>query len=610
MTEINNTLHTVTQRIIARSEPFRGDYLDQLQRSKQDRPRRTRLSCTNFAHAIAAAPADDKLTLHQQRAINVGIISAYNDMLSAHQPFERFPEIIRETARTCGATAQFAGGVPAMCDGITQGRSGMELSLFSRDVIAQATAIALSHDTFDSVVYLGTCDKIVPGLLMGALAFGHLPAVFIPAGPMTSGIANSEKAIARQQFAKGEISREQLMVSECASYHGPGTCTFYGTANSNQMLLEIMGLQLPGSGFINPGNEMRDQLTRLATRCAVEINATAEKCTPIGELIDARTICNAIVGLLATGGSSNHTIHLIAIAQCAGLVVDWSDFSELSSVVPTLTRIYPNGSADVNHFHASGGMPFVISQLLNHGLLHDDVKTIIGDGLHRFCSEPVLENDDLQWRPASSTSANIEVIADIDQPFDQSGGLMLLQGNLGRAIIKISAVDPKHYDVEAPAKVFSSQADFLAAFKQDQLNCDFVAVLVNQGPKANGMPELHKLTPALGVLQDAGYSVALVTDGRMSGASGKVPAAIHVSPEFSDGGNIRLIREGDMIRLRATQGTLDALVDEADWNSRQPSEAIEPAQKQCDGLALFANMRSCVSSAETGALSLFKPKES
>lgn len=607
MTKISKTLQTVTDRIIARSKPFRSDYLDQLQRSKQNRPRRTKLSCTNFAHAIAAAPADDKLTLHQQRAINVGIVSAYNDMLSAHQPFESFPAIIKETARSHGATAQFAGGVPAMCDGVTQGRSGMELSLFSRDVIAQATAIALSHDTFDSVICLGTCDKIVPGLLMGALAFGHLPTVFIPAGPMTSGIANSEKAIARQQFAKGLISREELMVSECASYHSPGTCTFYGTANSNQMLLEVMGLQLPGSGFVNPGDEIRDQLTRLATRRAIEISATTEQYLPIGELVDAKTMCNAIIGLLATGGSSNHTIHLIAIARCAGLIIDWSDFSELSAVVPTLTRIYPNGAADVNQFHASGGMPFVISQLLDRGLLHDDVQTIVGNGLHNCTQDPVWANNTIEWRACNSRSANTEIIADIEQPFDESGGLTLLQGNLGRAIIKISAVDPSHHNVEAPAKIFSSQAEFLAAFKNDQLNSDFIAVLINQGPKANGMPELHKLTPALGVLQDAGYSVALVTDGRMSGASGKVPAAIHVTPEYSDGGNIQRIRDGDIIRLRAGDGTLEVLVDESEWDARLPGEAVQPAQKQCDGLALFSNMRSVVSSAETGALSLFDP---
>ena len=607
MTNINKTLQSVTDKIIARSEPFRSDYLERVQRAKQNRPSRVQLSCTNFAHAVASASADDKLTLHQERTINLGIVSAYNEMLSAHQPFDRYPEIIKQTARDNGATAQFAGGVPAMCDGVTQGRTGMELSLFSRDVIAQATAIALSHDTFDSVICLGTCDKIVPGLLMGALDFGHLPTLFIPAGPMTSGIPNSEKAIARQQFIQGKITRKELMLSECASYHSPGTCTFYGTANSNQMLLEVMGLQLPGSGFINPGNEIRDELTREATRRAIQISSTAAECTPLGELVDAKTICNAIVGLLATGGSSNHTIHLIAIARCAGHIVNWNDFSELSSVVPTLTRIYPNGSADVNQFHAAGGMPLVIKQLLDNGLLHPDVKTILGDDLDQCTSEPALSDGKIDWQPAPSKSADPEIIAGFDKPFDESGGLSLLEGNLGRAIIKVSAVDPKHYDVEAPAKIFTSQAEFLKAFEDDLLNSDFIAVLINQGPSANGMPELHKLTPALGVLQDKGYKVALVTDGRMSGASGKVPAAIHVTPEFANGGKLGLLKDGDLIRLKTTSGTLDVIIDEDEWNSRV-HPVIDPADSEyTDGRLLFSNMRKSVSGAETGALSLFEP---
>ena len=557
MTTTNKTLQSVTNRIIARSQQHRSDYLGQLQQTKQNQPRRAQLSCTNFAHAVAAASASDKITLHQERAINLAIVSAYNDLLSAHQPFERFPSIIKETARAFGATAQFAGGVPAMCDGVTQGRPGMEMSLFSRDVIAQATAVALSHDVFDSVICLGTCDKIVPGLLMGALAFGHLPTVFIPAGPMTSGIANAEKAIARQKFAQGQITRQELMLSECASYHGPGTCTFYGTANSNQMLLEIMGLQLPGSGFINPGEEIRDLLTREATETAVKISATQDDYLPIGELVDAKTICNAIVGLLATGGSSNHTIHLIAIARCAGIIVDWSDFSELSAITPALTKIYPNGSADVNQFHAAGGMALVISQLLSAGLLHDDVKTIVGDGLHNCACDPVLNNGKIDWIPSNNQSADSDIIASVDEPFDKTGGLALLDGNLGRAIIKISAVDPKHYDIEAPAKVFTSQAAFLEAFQQDELNTDFVAVLVNQGPRGNGMPELHKLTPALGVLQDKGFAVALVTDGRMSGASGKVPAAIHITPECANGGMLGKVKDGDIIQLKTTSGELN-----------------------------------------------------
>ncbi len=601
MTKTNQTLQSVTERISARSQPFRSDYLDRLERTKQNQPRRAQLSCTNFAHAVAAASSNDKITLHHERAINLGIVSAYNDMLSAHQPFDRFPEIIKQTARDNGATAQFAGGVPAMCDGVTQGRSGMELSLFSRDVIAQATAVALSHDTFDSVVALGTCDKIVPGLLMGALAFGHLPTVFIPAGPMTSGIPNSEKAIARQKFAQGKITRKELMESECASYHGPGTCTFYGTANSNQMLLEIMGLQLPGSGFINPGNEIRDEVTRESTLRAIKISATADEYTPIGEMVDAKVICNAIVGLLATGGSSNHTIHLIAIARCAGFIVDWSDFSELSSVVPTLTQIYPNGSADVNQFHAAGGMALVISQLLSRGLLHDDVKTILGDGLHRCSSDPILNNGKIEWTPAPTESANSEIIASVDKPFDNTGGLALLEGNIGRAIIKTSAVDPKHYDVEAPAKVFQSQKEFLQAFERDQLNMDFVAVLVNQGPRANGMPELHKLMPVLGVLQDRGHHVALVTDGRLSGASGKVPTAIHLTPECMVGGGLSKLRDGDIVRLDCGKGEVNAIVDADVWAAREEQKNPAPTEVFGFGRELFSAFRKGAGDAEQGA---------
>ena len=606
MTNTNKTLQSVTEKIIARSESQRSDYLDNLQRTKQNQPRRAQLSCTNFAHAVAAASSNDKITLHQERAINLGIVSAYNDLLSAHQPFERFPAIIKQTARDHGASAQFAGGVPAMCDGVTQGRPSMELSLFSRDVIAQATAIALSHDTFDAAVCLGTCDKIVPGLLMGVLAFGHLPCVFIPAGPMTSGIPNSEKAKARQKFAQGLISRKELMESECASYHGPGTCTFYGTANSNQMLLDVMGLQQPGSSFINPGEDIRDELTREATKLAIEISATTKGYSPIGELVDAKTICNALVGLLATGGSSNHTLHLIAIARCAGYIVNWSDFSELSSVVPTLTRIYPNGSADVNQFHAAGGMPLVISQLLSQGLLHDDVNTIVGRGLHHCACDPKMDNGKIQWVPANTSSQNSEIIASAEEPFHQTGGLALLEGNLGRAIIKTSAVDPQHHSIEAPAKVFHSQAEFLKAFEDDQLNTDFVAVVLNQGPRANGMPELHKLTPGLGVLQDKGFKVALVTDGRMSGASGKVPAAIHVTPECASGGKLGQLRDGDIIQMDANSGTLNAIVDEQEWELRKKAKSLT-TYTETDGRILFSNMRNSVSSAETGALTLFDP---
>lgn len=602
---MNPVIQSVTRRIIERSQPERTKYLETIQSAKQNQPHRTRLSCTNFAHAVAAASDHDKITLHQQRPANIGIVSSYNDMLSAHQPFDRFPDIIRNAARAAGATAQFAGGVPAMCDGITQGRSGMELSLFSRDVIAMSTAVALSHDVFDAVICLGTCDKIVPGLLMGVLSFGHLPVVFIPAGPMPSGIPNAEKARARQQFARGDISRDELMKTECASYHGPGTCTFYGTANSNQMLMEIMGLHLPGSAFINPGNQLRDLLTSAATTRALQITALGDDYTPVGEVVDEACIVNAVTGLLATGGSTNHTIHLIAIARCAGITLDWGDISELSAVVPSLTRIYPNGNADVNQFHAAGGMALVIGELLNAGLLHENVQTVAASqrGLSAYTDEPELANSALRWKNGATTSANSDIIASARQPFSDSGGLSLLTGNLGRAIIKVSAVAPEHRVVDSPAKVFRSQAEFLDAFQAGSLECDFVAVLINQGPRANGMPELHKLTPALGVLQDKGFKVALVTDGRMSGASGKVPAAIHVSPECVDNGSLALVRDGDRILLDAEAGILQAQVDSALWDLRQP--AAGPDQPTGGGRELFGGFRATVSSAETGAVSIF-----
>ncbi len=605
MTTLHPTLQSVTDRIIDRSRDSRSAYLEQVKRSEQNQPRRTRLSCTNFAHAVAAASSADKLILHQERSPNVGIVSAYNDMLSAHQPFDRFPEIIREAVRSKGASAQFAGGVPAMCDGVTQGRAGMELSLFSRDVIAQATAIALSHDVFDAVIYLGTCDKIVPGLVMGALGYGHLPAIFAPAGPMQSGIANSEKAIARQKFAQGKITRSELMESECASYHGPGTCTFYGTANSNQMLMEIMGLHLPGSAFINPGDDLRDRITVATTHRAVDICSTAKEYTPIAQIVDEKSVCNGIVGLLATGGSTNHTIHLVAMARCAGIVIDWSDFNDLSAIIPTITRVYPNGKSDVNQFHAAGGMSLVIKQLLDAGLLHNDVTTVIGKGLERYCTEPVLKNEALTWQACAERSADDAIISTVSKPFAASGGLALLTGNLGRSMIKLSAVAPEHHLIKAPARLFYSQAEFLDAFDKQLLNEDFVAIVLNQGPTSNGMPELHKLTPALGVLQDAGHRVALVTDGRMSGASGKVPAAIHVSPECAHDGPLGKVREGDMICLDAGNGTLDALVDITEWNQRSTLAPTESATSE--GRLLFANMRRFVSSAETGALTLFQP---
>ena len=607
MSKLHPVVQSVTDRIISRSEKTRSEYLTRSQRSKQNQPRRTGLSCTNFAHAVAAASSKEKILLHQERTPTLGVVSAYNEMLSAHQPFNRFPDIIKSTAATVGGSALFAGGVPAMCDGVTQGQPGMELSLFSRDVIAQATAIALSHDVFDTVIYLGTCDKIVPGLLMGALGFGHLPAMFAPAGPMTSGLPNSEKAISRQKFAQGKISRQELMKSECASYHGPGTCTFYGTANSNQMLMEIMGLHLPGSAFINPGNDLRDKLTEQATKRAFEISPVGNEYLPLTEVVTEKSLCNAIVGLLATGGSTNHTIHLIAIARCAGIIIDWTDFSELSAAVPTLTRIYPSGSADVNQFHAAGGMAVVIAQLLKTGLLHNDVKTVAGEGLERYCSEPTIHTDSISWNKSDTQSADKSIISDIETPFDDTGGIALLQGNLGRAVIKTSAVKPEHRIVEAPARVFQSQADFLQAFDADELNADMIAVVINQGPRANGMPELHKLTPSLGILQDAGYKVALVTDGRMSGASGKVPAAIHVSPECSDGGALALLRDGDLIKLDAVNGQLNTLVAKEEWDTRKPALPAD-ASIQDYGRQLFSNMRNSISSAETGALTLFKPE--
>ena len=606
MTTLNSVVRSVTDRIRERSDQSRSVYLDRVQRSQKNQPRRNRLSCTNFAHAVAAASPNEKLVLHEERSPTIGIVSSYNEMLSAHQPFIRFPDIIKKAAADNGATALFAGGVPAMCDGVTQGRPGMELSQFSRDVIAQSTAVALSHDVFAAVVCLGTCDKIVPGLVMGALEFGHLPMLFAPAGPMTSGLPNSEKAIARQKFALGEIDRKTLLKTECQSYHGPGTCTFYGTANSNQMLMEVMGLHLPGSAFINPGHELRDSLTTAAAERVLKLTALTENYLPLAHIVTPEAVCNAITGLLATGGSTNHTIHLIAMARCAGIIIDWSDFSELSAVVPTVTRIYPNGSADVNQFHAAGGMATVIGQLLQAGLLHNDVDTVVGRGLEHYCQQPFADNNSVYWKSVEIESADSSIIATVDEPFDETGGITLLTGNLGRAVIKASAVAPEHRSVQAPARVFNSQTDFLDAFTADKLNTDFVAVLVNQGPRANGMPELHKLTPALGVLQDAGYRVALVTDGRMSGASGKVPAAIHVSPECVNGGALSKVRDGDLIKLDAAHGVLEAMVDEDEWGARTATEPAGTETEDC-GRHLFQAMRAVVSSAETGAISLFNP---
>jgi phosphogluconate dehydratase len=598
---VQSDVSAVTARIVERSRPYRTAYLARLEQARGEGVHRGALSCTNLAHGFAAFPASDKLVLKQQRQPSIAIVSAYNDMLSAHQPYERFPRIIKEAVRSAGAVAQFAGGVPAMCDGVTQGQPGMELSLFSRDTIAMATAIALSHNMFDAAVYLGICDKIVPGLLIGALHFGHLPAVFIPGGPMTTGMSNSEKVKIRQLYTEGKIGRDALLEAEAKSYHDAGTCTFYGTANSNQLLMEVIGLHLPGSAFITPNTPLRDALTEAAARHAVEISGQGTRYTPVGHVVDEKAIVNAIVALLATGGSTNHTIHLIAIAKAAGIIIDWDDFSALSSVVPLLARIYPNGEADINHFHAAGGTGFVIRELLDAGLLHEDVTTILGRGLRAHCVEPLLQDGALVWGPAPEAGGDDQVIRGAAAPFSRDGGLKLLSGNLGRAVIKISAVKLQHHRVEAPAIVFDSQEAFLQAYKAGELDRDFVAVVRFQGPRANGMPELHALTPALGSLQDAGRHVALVTDGRMSGASGKVPAAIHVSPEVLVGGALGRVRTGDMIVLDAGRGTLQALVPDNIWNER----SIDPADLSGNhvgmGRELFSMFRAHVSEAEQGA---------
>jgi phosphogluconate dehydratase len=601
-------LAATTARIRQRSAAGRAAYLRRVEAARLAGTARAHVSCTNLAHAIAAFPQQDKLVLRSQRSPNLAIVSAYNDMLSAHQPLARFPDLIKQAAREVGAVAQFAGGVPAMCDGVTQGQPGMELSLFSRDVIAMATAVALSHNVFDAVLCLGVCDKIVPGLLIGALQFGHLPAVFVPGGPMTSGLPNNEKARIRQQYAQGKIGREELLQAEMQSYHGPGTCTFYGTANSNQMLMEVMGLHLPGAAFVNPNTPLRDALTRAAAQRAAAIAHGGAEYTPISEVVDERTIANAIVGLLATGGSTNHTIHLVAIARVAGILIDWDDFDRLSRVVPLLARIYPNGSADVNQFHAAGGMGLLVRQLLADGLLHPDVSTVAGQGLARYTQEPWLDDGVLRWRPAPEHSLDSQILADADHPFSPDGGLKLLTGNLGRAVIKISAVDPSHRALEAPALVFDGQDELLDAFKKGALQRDFVAVVRYQGPRANGMPELHKLTPALGVLQDQGFKVALVTDGRMSGASGKVPAAIHVTPECLCGGPLGKVRDGDPIRLDAQRGVLEVRVQAAEWARRTvPAPDLERHHHGL-GRELFAGARSLVASAEQGAVIFCAPE--
>ena len=595
-------IEAITQRIAERSKPGREAYLARVEAAISAGPHRSVLSCGNLAHGFAACAPADKAKLAGDRVPNLAIITAYNDMLSAHQPFEAFPALIREAAREAGGVAQVAGGVPAMCDGVTQGQPGMELSLFSRDVIAMAAAIGLSHNMFDAAVFLGVCDKIVPGLMIAALTFGHLPAVFIPAGPMTSGLPNDEKARIRQLYAEGKVGRAELLEAESKSYHGPGTCTFYGTANSNQMLMEIMGLHTPGASFVNPNTKLRDALTKEATKRALSLTAQGNEFTPVGRLFDARSVVNGVVGLHATGGSTNHTIHLIAMAAAAGISLTWQDISDLSDIVPLIARVYPNGLADVNHFHAAGGMGFLIRELLDAGYLHEDVRTIWGEGLRAYAIEPGLgEDGTVVRRPAPERSGDERVLTSAQKPFQPTGGLKVLSGNLGAAIVKTSAVKPEKRLVEAPALVFHDQEELNAAFKAGRLDRDFVAVVRFQGPRANGMPELHRLTTVLGVLQDRGYHVALVTDGRMSGASGKVPAAIHVTPEALDGGPLARIRDGDVIRLDAEAGTLEVLVDEQAFAARQPAAPDLSANNFGMGRELFAGFRALAARADMGA---------
>ena len=601
--QLHPVVAEVTARIIDRSRDSRADYLARIEAAGDAGAPRGKLSCANFAHAFAASSPADKVRALDARTVNIGIVTAYNDMLSAHQPYETYPQMIRDAARAVGATAQVAGGVPAMCDGVTQGRPGMELSLFSRDVIAMSTGIALTHDAFDAALMLGICDKIVPGLVIGALSFGHLPVIFLPAGPMTSGISNAEKAKTRALYAEGKVGRDELLASEMAAYHGPGTCTFYGTANSNQMMMEMMGLHLPGAAFVTPGTALRDALTRGATQAVADLTRSRQTWTPMGRVVDEKAIVNAAAGLLATGGSTNHTLHLVAMARAAGVQFTWDDFDALSAVTPLIARVYPNGSEDVNAFHAAGGMGFVIRELLGAGLAHDDVLTVAGPGLHRYAREPWLDNGELAWRDSPDVSLNADILRPVADPFDHHGGLRLLSGNLGRAIAKVSAVKPERRIVEAPCIVFDDQDQLTAAFQRGELNRDLVAVVRFQGPRANGMPELHNLTPALGVLMDRGFIVALVTDGRMSGASGKVPAALHVTPEALDGGPLARLQTGDVIRLDGEAGVLEVRVDPAVLAARSVARA--PDARPGFGREMFAHMRAAVGPADQGASSLY-----
>ena len=597
MSKMHATVEAVTARIVERSKQGRQAYLDLIAKQRDAGVNRPVLSCGNLAHGFAAS-GEDKASIRDGKAMNIGIISAYNDMLSAHQPYGRYPEQMKIFAREVGATAQVAGSTPAMCDGVTQGQDSMELSLFSRDVIAMATAVGLSHGMFESVAMLGICDKIVPGLLIGALRFGHLPTILVPAGPMPSGLANKEKQRVRQLYAEGKVGRAELLEAEAASYHSAGTCTFYGTANSNQMMMEVMGLHIPGSAFINPGTKLRTELTRAAVHRLSKIGWDGDDYRPLGLCVDEKAIVNACVGLLATGGSTNHALHIPAIARAAGIIIDWEDLDQLSSAVPLIARIYPNGSGDVNHFHAAGGIGYVIRELIDAGLLHRDIMTVAGDDLADYGREPILEDDKLVWRDAPAVTADDTMLRPPSAPFSPDGGMRLVTGNLGRATFKTSAVDPARWTIEAPVRVFDDQNDALAAFKAGELECDVILVIRFQGPAANGMPELHKLTPPLGVLQDKGFNVALITDGRMSGASGKVPAAIHLSPEGARGGAIAKLQDGDIVRLCANTGTLSVLVDADIWSAR--AAAPTPAQHVGTGRELFALMRAGADEAEKG----------
>ena len=597
MRKLHFTIEAVTARIMERSKPGRQAYLDLIAKQRDAGVNRPVLSCGNLAHGFAAS-GEDKASIRDGKAMNIGIISAYNDMLSAHQPYGRYPEQMKIFAREVGATAQVAGSTPAMCDGVTQGQDSMELSLFSRDVIAMATAVGLSHGMFESVAMLGICDKIVPGLLIGALRFGHLPTILVPAGPMPSGLANKEKQRVRQLYAEGKVGRAELLEAEAASYHSAGTCTFYGTANSNQMMMEVMGLHIPGSAFINPGTKLRTELTRAAVHRLSKIGWDGDDYRPLGLCVDEKAIVNACVGLLATGGSTNHALHIPAIARAAGIIIDWEDLDQLSSAVPLIARVYPNGAGDVNHFHAAGGMGYVIRELIDAGLLHRDIMTVAGNDLADYGREPMLEDDRLVWRDAPAVTADDTMLRPPSAPFSPDGGMRLVTGNLGRATFKTSAVDPARWTIEAPVRVFHDQNDALAAFKAGELDRDVIVVIRFQGPVANGMPELHKLTPPLGVLQDKGFNVALVTDGRMSGASGKVPAAIHLSPEGARGGAIAKLQDGDIIRLCANSGTLSVLVDADIWAARAP--APTPARHIGTGRELFAMMQAGADEAEKG----------